>query len=137
MPLVLVWSSRDVYEGIGQSEAVASMPGENIDIYLQSLEKQNAEYEERIRPLVAKRTEKIRAGEPVGALLSQLFRLKEGQRRIRRQIKTAKKIRNAVKLSPCFIDYAVNFGIRMTEQVCRNHLIRDCGLSSPVVFRRA
>jgi hypothetical protein len=134
LPLVLVWPSRDVYKGIGQAEAAASMPAQDIDLYLQSLEKQNAEYEERIRPLLSKRAEMMRAGEPTGELLSQLFELKEAQRSIRRQINTAEKIRNALNLSPCFIDYAVNFGMVRTEQTWRSHLTKDGDLASPVVF---
>lgn len=134
LPLVLVWPSRDVYKGIGQSEAAASMPMRDIDLYLQSLEKQKTEYEEKIRPLLSKRAEKIKAGEPAGELLSQLFELKEAQRRVRRQISTAEKIRNAINLSPCFIDYVVNFGMAGTEQAWRNHLVRDGGLASPVAF---
>ena len=134
LPLVLVWPSRDAYMGIGQAEAAASMPTENIDLYLQSLEKQNAEYEEKIRPLLAQRTEKTRAGEPIDGLLLRLFELKEGQRRVRQQISMAEKIRNIVSLSPCFIDYAVNFGMTRTEQAWRNHLTRNGDLASPVVF---
>lgn len=134
LPLVLVWPSRDAYRGIGQVEAAASMPAENIDLYLQSLEKQNAEYEERIRPILSQRAEKAKAGEPVNGLLSQLFELKEGQRRVRQQISTAEKIRNAVSLSPCFIDYAVNFGMTGTEQAWRNHLTGNGDLASPVAF---
>jgi len=70
----------------------------------------------------------------VNGLLSQLFELKEGQRRIRQQISTAEKIRNAVSLSPCFIDYAVNFGMAGTEQAWRNHLTVNGDLASPVAF---
>ncbi|HEV8406119.1 MAG TPA: hypothetical protein VGQ13_09480 [Nitrososphaera sp.] len=134
LPLVLLWPSRDIYDGIGQSEATASMPTENIDLYLESLEKQNVEYEEMIKPLLLKRAEMVSASEPISELLSRLFELKEGQRRVRHQISTAEKIRNASNLSPCFIDYAVNFGMIRTEQVWRNHLIKDGGLVSPVVF---
>jgi hypothetical protein len=136
LPLVLVWTSRDAYNGIGQSEAAALMPAQDIDLYLQSLEKQNAEYEERIRPLLSQRAEKIRAGEPASELLSKLFELKEGQRKIRQQIGTAEKIRNAVNLSPCFIDYAVNFGMVKTERAWRNHLVTHGGLASPVIFQK-
>jgi hypothetical protein len=46
----------------------------------------------------------------------------------------AGKIRNAVNLFPCFIDYAVNFGMIRTEQAWRNHLIKDGSLAWPVVF---
>jgi hypothetical protein len=136
LPLLLMWPSRDVYEGIGQTEAIASMPAQDIDLYLQSLEKQNAEYEERIRPLLSKRADKIKAGEPADEILSQLFELKEAQRKIRQQRSTAEKIRNAVNLSPCFIDYAVNFGMIKTEKVWKNHLIKDGGLASPMIFQQ-
>ena len=136
LPLVLVWPSRDAYQGIGQAEALASTPAQDIDLYLQSLQKQNAKYDERIRPLLSKRSEKIKAGEPAGELLSQLFELKEGQRRVRQQISTAEKIRNAVNLSPCFVDYAVNFGMARTEQAWRNHLTGDGDLAAPVAFQR-
>ncbi len=136
LPLTLIWSSRDIYEGIGQRKAAAAMPSENnIELYLQLLEKQNAEYEKRMRPLLSMRAEKVRAGEPIDELLSQLFELKEGQRRIRQQISLAKKIRNIVSLSPCFIDYAVNFGMARTEQAWRNHLVKDGRLALPVVFQ--
>jgi hypothetical protein len=134
LPLVLVWPSRDAYQGIGQAEALASTPAQDIDLYLQSLQKQNAEYKERIRPLLSERAKKVRAGEPAGELLSQLFELKEGQRRVRQQISTAEKIRNAVNLSPCFVDYAVNFGMARTEKAWKNHLTGDGDLAAPVTF---
>ncbi|MGI0048978.1 MAG: hypothetical protein ACREAW_05515, partial [Nitrososphaera sp.] len=134
LPLVLVWPSRDAYQGIGQAEALASTPAQDIDLYLHSLQKQNAEYEERIRPLLSERSKKIKAGESTGELLSQLFGLKEGQRRVRQQINTAEKIRNAVSLSPCFVDYAVNFGMARTEQAWRNHLTGDGDLAAPVAI---
>jgi hypothetical protein len=134
MPLVLVWPSKDIYKGIGQSEASACMPAENIDQYLKSLEKQNAAYEEKIRPLLSHRAEKMRSGEPVDTLLSQLFELKEAQRRVRQQIGIAEKIKNIANLSPCFIDYAANFGTARTEQVWREHLLQDASLAAPVLF---
>jgi hypothetical protein len=134
LPLVLVWSSRDMYKGIGQVEAAACMQVDNIVELLQSLRKKNAEYEEEIRPLLLQRTEKLKAGEPLGKLLSEIFELKQAQRKIRLQISIAEKIRNATDLSPCFIDYAVNFGMSRTEQAWRDHLIRNGDLASPVLF---
>jgi hypothetical protein len=131
---VLVWSSRDVYQGIGQSEASAAMPAQDMELYLQALEKQNEECEKMVRPLLSKRREKIWAGESIDDLLTRLFELKERQRRIRQQINNAKKVRNAINLSPCFIDYVVNFGMAGTEQPWRDHLLKDGRLGSPVVF---
>lgn len=135
LPLVLVWSSRDLYKGIGQAEAIAYMPAEeDIDQHLQSLEKQNREYEGKIRPLLLQRAEKVRTGEPLDRLLLQIFELKEAQRKIRQQISIAEKIKNAITMSPCFIDYAVNFGMAKTEQAWRNHLISNGSLALPIVF---
>ena len=134
MPLVLVWPSKDIYKGIGQSEASACMPAQNIGQYLEVLEKQNSVYEEKIRPLLSQRAEKLRSREPADALLSQLFELKQAQRRIRQQIGIAEKISNIANLSPCFIDYAANFGTARTEQVWREHLLKDASLAAPVLF---
>jgi hypothetical protein len=110
------------------------MQAEDIDQHLKSLEKQNIEYEEKIRPLLLQRTEKAKSGEPLDGLLAQIFELKEAQRRIRQQISIAEKIKNAIILSPCFIDYAVNFGMVRTEQMWRSHLISNGSLASPVIF---
>ena len=137
LPLVLVWPSRDIYQGIGQAEALASMQTmeiKDVDLHLQTLGRQNEGYEERIRPLLAERSEKIRAGEPVDKLLAQLFSLKEEQRKVRRQISMAEKIRNAASLSPCIVDYAVNFGMAEAEKRWRNHLVENGNLASPVIF---
>ena len=138
LPLVLVWSSKDAYRGLGQAEALASLSSQAQDVgqHLQALSRQNAEYEEKIKPLLAKRAEMIKAGEPVGELLSELFVLKEQQRAVRQQISTAEKVKNAVGLSPCFVDYAVNFGMARTEQAWRGHLLRDGNLASPVLFQQ-
>jgi len=134
MPLVLVWPSRDVYNGIAQSRALAFMPAQDIDLYLQSLKDKNAEYEKRIIPVLSRKAEKVRAAEPISDLLAQLFQLKKEQRRIRQQINDAEKIMNAVNLSPCLVDYAVNFGLARLEETWRNHLIKDGGLASPITF---
>jgi len=137
LPLVLVWPSRDIYQGIGQAEALSSMRAlqiKDVDEYLHSLEKQNEGYENRIRPLLAERSERIRDGKPVDKLLDQLFALKEEQRDIRQQIRTAERIGNAARLSSCIVDYAVNFGMEETEKTWRNHLLENGDLASPVVF---
>ncbi len=137
LPLVLVWPSRDIYHGVGQAEALASMQAmqiKDIDAYLQTLEKQNEDYENRIRPLLTERSERIRNGKPIDKLLAQLFALKEEQRDIRQQISTAERIRNAASLSPCIVDYAANFGMKETEKKWRSHLLENGDLASPVIF---
>jgi hypothetical protein len=137
LPLVLVWPSKDAYTGAGQAGALAAMRDmqvQDIDRHLQALEKQNAEYEEKIRPILSERAERVKSGRQVDELLSRLFALKEEQRRIRQQISTAEKIRSATSLSPCFVDYAVNFGMPGTEAAWRNHLLQNGSLAAPVVF---
>lgn len=134
MPPVLVWPSRDAYRGIGQTEAAACMPAEDINQHLQLLERQNREYQEKVRPLLLQRAEKARTRESLDDLLPEIFELKEAQRRIRQQISIAEKIKNAIVLSPCFIDYAVNFGMVKTERTWRSHLISNGSLAEPVIF---
>jgi hypothetical protein len=136
-PPVLVWPSRDIYSGIGQAEAIASiraMEIKDIDAHLEILRRRSKTYEERIMPLLAERSEKTSIGEPVDKLLAQLFTLKEEQRKIRRHISTVERIRNAVSISPCIVDYAVNFGIVTAEKTWRNHLEHNGNLSSHVQF---
>ena len=136
LPMIMIWPSKDSYAGIGQAEALASVgPVQgSVDSHLQALGLQNEEYEGMIRPLLEQRAQKAQAGEPVGDVLSRLFELKEQQRKVRQLIKTAEKARSATSLSPCFIDYAVNFGLAATEQRWRTHLMQSGDLASPVIF---
>jgi hypothetical protein len=136
LPMIMIWPSKDVYAGIGQAEAMTTVgrANDNIDSHLQALGRQNVEYEKRIRPLLEQRAQKAQAGQPVDEILAQLFELKEQQRKVRQLIKTADKARSATSLSPCFIDYAVNFGVTATEQRWRAHLSENGNLASPVIF---
>jgi hypothetical protein len=136
LPQIAIWPSRDIYCGIGQADALAAMHGiqEDIDPFLQMLYQRNEEYENRIRPLIAERSRKNSSGEPMDPVLEQLFALKEEQRLLRKMIKLAEKVRNAVNLSPCFIDYVVNFGVSETEKRWRMHLLQKDNLALPVLF---
>ena len=137
MPHVLVWPSNDIYTGIGQSEAMNVLKiteRSHVLRYLEKLKLQNAEYENKIKPFIVERTRKIKEHEPIDGLLSNLFNLKEAQRTIRQNIKITEKVNNALGLKPCFIDYAVNFGMRRTEQLWRENLINNETLFSPVIM---
>jgi hypothetical protein len=137
LPIVLVWPSKDKYNGIGQTLALKLMKNSNvedIDTHMQMLAKQSAGYEVRIRPILLERAEKIRNHEPIDELLARLFVLKNEQRKIRQQMRIAEKIRNAINVSPCIIDYAVNFGIETTESRWKRHLLDSGDLASPVVI---
>jgi hypothetical protein len=137
MPRVLIWPSNDIYTGIAQSEAMNVLKiKERSDVlkYLEKLKLQNAEYENKIKPFIIERTRKIKAHEPIDKLLSNLFDLKEAQRIIRQNIKITEKVNNVLGLKPCFIDYAVNFGMMRTEQIWRENLLNNKNLISPVII---
>lgn len=135
MPLVLLWPSRDDYYGIGQSEALQFIQltkKSDVMPYLESLKQKEAEYKNKIKPIIKERTIRLKAGMPIDLLLSDLFRLKEEQRKIRQFIKLAFKVKNAVEMSPCFIDHVVNFGMIDTEVQWREHLLKNDNLAAPI-----
>jgi hypothetical protein len=137
MPRVLVWPSNDIYTGIGQSGAMNFLKiTEQSDVlkYLEKLRLQNAEYENKIKPFIIERAHKIKMHEPIDKLLSNLFDLKEAQRIIRQNIKITEKVNNILGLKPCFIDYAVNFGMMQTEQLWRKNLLNNKNLFTPVIM---
>jgi hypothetical protein len=140
MPLTLVWPSKDVYYGIGQSEAlelVQLTKQSDVVPYLELLKQKEAEYTNKIMPLIEERSRLIKAGLPIQMLLSNLFDLKEEQRKIRHLIKITHKAKNAVDMSPCFIDYAVNFGIVNTERQWRQNLLNNDDLATLVTMTTA
>ena len=67
--------------------------------------------------------------------MEDLFELKEQQRKIRRSIKMTQKAKNAVSMSPCFVDYAVNFGVANTEIQWRENLLNNNNLALPLNMR--
>jgi hypothetical protein len=135
-PLTLVWGSKDDYNGMAQNQALnaINMSIPEAERRLQDLESKNNEYRTKIHDLVTKRTELARADTPLSCLLEDLFQLKEEQRRIRREIDIIRKVTKIFGLSPCILDYAVNFGMADTEKQWCRHLLRNGNLSSPVDF---
>jgi hypothetical protein len=136
--LTLNWPSRDIYYGIGQLEALELVQlTKQYDVipYLESLKQKNADYEGKIKPIIEERNRKVKAGESIQTLLLDLFNLKEEQRKIRRLIKITYKVKNAVEMSPCFVDYAVNFGMANTETQWREHLLNNNNsLATPILM---
>jgi hypothetical protein len=136
--LTLIWPSRDIYYGIGQLEALELVQlTKQYDVipYLESLKQKNADYEGKIKPIIEERNRKVKAGESIQTLLLDLFNLKEEQRKIRRLIKITYKVKNAVEMSPCFVDYAVNFGMANTETQWREHLLNNNNsLATPILM---
>ncbi len=43
------------------------------------------------------------------------------------------KVKNAVEVSPCFLDYAVNFGMANTEVQWRQNLLKNDHFDMPVL----
>jgi hypothetical protein len=137
MPLVIVWPSKDIYNGLGQSEALGILQvakQSDVIAYLEVLRQRSAEYENKIKPLITERAQRMKTGKSIEALLSDLFALKEEQRKIRQLIKVAEKVRNAVEMSPCFIDYAINFGMRDAEIQWSNNLLSNDNLAAPIIM---
>jgi hypothetical protein len=103
--------------------------------YLQSLKQKDAEYGDKIRPLIEERNRRLKSGKSIQTLLLELFNLKEEQRKIRRLIKITYKVKNAVEMSPCFVDYAVNFGMANTQIQWRGHLLNnENSLAAPILM---
>ena len=137
-PLTLVWASKDVYQGIAQNQALNAIHMEipEAEWRLQKLQLRNKEYGRKIRDLVVKRTELAKANSSLRGILEDLFQLKEEQRRIRREIETIEKATRILSLSPCIIDYAVNFGMVDTEKQWCRHLLGNGNLAAPVYFNQ-
>jgi hypothetical protein len=102
---------------------------------LESLKQKDAEYRNKIIPIIAERNHRVKSGESIQALLENLFNLKEQQREVRRAIKMTQKVKNAVNMSPCFVDYAINFGVANTEIQWRENLLNNNNLASPVIMK--
>jgi hypothetical protein len=96
----------------------------------------NDEYRRKIHDLVIKRTELAKANRTLHGILEELFQLKEEQRRIRREIEIFNKATKISNLTPCIIDYAVNFGMVDTEKQWYSHLLGNGGLTTPVYFNQ-
>ena len=138
-PLIIFWPARDIYKGIGQKEALDSLHLHNfsdVQGYIEELKRKHDDYSREIAPIIKQRTQKIRAGQQINDLLPALFTLKEKQREIRKQIKVATKVYNALELRPCIIDYIVNFGLMDTERLWRNNLITNDKLVSALIMSK-
>jgi hypothetical protein len=137
-PLILFWSSKDVYHGMAQNQALDAIHIEvpEAEMRLQELHSKNNEYRSKILALVIKRKKLANANSSLRSILEDLFQLKEEQRRIRREIEIIEKATKIFSLSPCIVDYAVNFGMVDTEKQWCRHLLGNGNLSSPVYFNQ-
>jgi hypothetical protein len=137
MPLTVVWAATDVYDGLGKAEALELLPlskETDISTYIEVLKQRNFDFKNKIDPLISERTHLIRTGKSVDSVLSNLFRLKQEQRRIRHLIKDAEKVKNAIQTKPSIIDYAINFGVVNTEILWRQNLLKNDSLAAPLTL---
>jgi hypothetical protein len=112
MPFAVFWPSRDINLGIGQTEALDGLQLKNQDevvAYLQRLRQRHDDYNSKIIPIINERSKIVKSNsEQIKSVLSDLSSLKDEQQEIRRFIKLATKVNNALELRPSIIDYAVN-----------------------------
>ena len=115
MPAIVFWPSKDILHGGAQLDAL-----ENVGIkkhseivnYLESLKKEEFEYNERIISLITKRKNMIEPGIPIDRTFSRLICLKTKSTKNKGQeFKVGQKANNTLNIMPCIIDYAVNFGL--------------------------
>ena len=137
-PLTVFWPSKDIYQGLGQREALRAVSLKDqseVIPYIDSLKQRQAEYWNKIRPLLEKRKQLFKDQRPSDKFLSDLSKLKEDQRKIRELIKLSEKVHSAIKLSPCLVDYAINFGMSNAETQWRESLVRNNNLALPVALK--
>jgi hypothetical protein len=137
MPVTIVWAAMDVYNGLGQAQALELLPlSKKADIanYLDILKRRNLDYKNKIDPLIVERTRLRRAGESMDSVLSDLDKLKKEQRKIRLLIKVAEKVKNAIETKPSIIDYAINFGVANTEALWRRNLLKNDNLAASLTM---
>ncbi|HYV52596.1 MAG TPA: hypothetical protein VE971_04810 [Candidatus Eisenbacteria bacterium] len=137
MPLTIIWAATDVYDGLGKAEALKLLPlskETDINSYIELLKQRNSDFKNKIDPLIAQRADLIRTGESVDSVLSNLFRLKQEQRRVRHLIKDAEKVKNAIQTKPSIIDYAINFGLVNIERLWRQNLLKNDSLAASLTL---
>jgi hypothetical protein len=137
MPLTVMWPSDDQYRGVGQSEALEHLhltQKREVFDYLQKLRTEDRAISLEIKPLLEERNRLIAERQPVESILSQIFVLKEQQRRIHSIIKVAERVKGSLKITPCFLDYGINFGMRDIELQWRQNLINNDNLMLPSIL---
>lgn len=139
-PLIALWTSVDIYNGIGQSTALRYLgTQERIDVQplLGKLEHDNEVYASRIKALTIEKSRMVRNNIPIDQILQEIFALKQEQRKLRKRIELVQRTSNIMNLSSCFIDYAVNFGMDNIESEWRSHLLENGNLAAPIYINNS
>jgi hypothetical protein len=139
-PTITLWAGRDIYNGMAQSIALKSLSMQDsaanqpIQLYINGLEQNYNAHAERIKVLTEERDRMIKNNIPIKNVLVDLFALKQEQRQIRKKIEQAQRVNAIVDLSPCLIDYAINFGIDNIEKHWRQYLLQNGDLVTPTNY---
>lgn len=137
MPLTVVWPAEDMYVGFGQSESLEHIKlkqKSDVTDYLRTLKAEDFARSKEIKPLLEERNRLINDSQPIDEILSRLFDLKEQQREIHSMIKVVEKVRNSLQIKPCFLDYGINFGMKNTEALWRQNLVKNDNLMLPLIL---
>jgi hypothetical protein len=137
MPLTVVWPAEDMYVGFAQSESLEHIKlkqKSDVTDYLRTLKAEDYARSKEIKPLLEERNRLINDSQPIDEILSRLFDLKEQQRKIRSMIKVVEKVRNSLQIKPCFLDYGINFGMKNTEALWRQNLVKNDNLMLPLIL---
>ena len=137
MPLTVVWPAEDMYVGFGQSESLEHIKlkqKSDVTDYLRTLKAEDFARSKEIKPLLEERNRLINDSQPIDEILSRLFNLKEQQREIHSMIKVVEKVRNSLQIKPCFLDYGINFGMKNTEALWRQNLVKNDNLMLPLIL---
>jgi hypothetical protein len=137
MPVTVIWASEEVYSGLGQTEALKSLKFQNLTEvfkYSEHLRSNLSNFSSKVAPLLSKRAEFAMHGRGIQDVLNELAILKQEQRNTRRLLKISDKVIKASTLKPCIIDYAVNFGLKNTEDMWRRNLIQNDNLAMPITM---
>src|SRR5215204_836788 len=137
MPLTVVWPAEDMYVGFGQSESLEHIKlkqKSDVTDYRRTLKAEDFARSKEIKPLLEERNRLINDSQPIDEILSRLFDLKEQQRKIHSMIKVVEKVRNSLQIKPCFLDYGINFGMKNTEALWRQNLVKNDSLMLPLIL---
>jgi hypothetical protein len=137
MPFTVAWGGEDCYYGINQWAALRSIKANNKNQVINLIDKTRRaliEHSIRIKPLLDERTRLYENKEQMHDLLAHLNLLKQEQRKSREIYTRAEKVKKAIEVRPCIIDYAVNFGLKRTEEMWRLNLEQNDDLSAPLLL---
>jgi hypothetical protein len=137
LPAMMLWPGNDVYTGFAQREASKYLEENgisNISEFFIEINEKNNELRKKIDPLISRRNEIFRNKDQLESLLNNLFYYKQEQRKLKYTIKNVQKSKNALKLKPCIIDYAVNIGIKNVEQEWSNKLVENNDLTKSLLL---